>query len=90
MKSKVEIDRSDFAEFLYEMGCQLKKEGNSLQALGKVWFEKSEEYEILNLFGLNISNLGKELLALRGQLCKECKLKDVTTFISYDDSQPTS
>ncbi len=90
MKNQVDIDRTDFAGFLYEIGCQLKKEGDSLQALGKIWFQGSEEYEILKLYGLNMHNVGKQLLAVRERLCKDCKLKEVATYISFDEDAKTN
>jgi len=75
-------DSKDLALFLYELGIGLKKEGHSLQALAKIWFSgEGEEFEILRLFGINISKMGKELLISREHLCNTCKTKEIATSI---------
>jgi len=88
MENKLEMDRLDLAAFLCELGNRLKKEGHALQSLSKIWFEESgDEYYILRQTGIDISNMAKQLLFLRQQLCNNCKMKDVSTFLTVEDSR---
>ena len=89
MESKFEMDRLDLSAFLCELGNRLKKEGDGLQALAKIWFnEVGDEYFCLQQTGIDISNMAKQLLFLRQQLCDNCKMKDVSTFLTVEESKP--
>jgi len=89
MENKFEMEKLDLAAFLCELGNRLKKEGNSLQSLAKTWFNESgDEYYITRQAGIDITNMAKQLLFLRQQLCDTCKMKDVSTFLSVDNLKP--
>jgi len=88
MESKLEMGKLDMAAFLCELGNRLKKEGNALQSLSKTWFNESgDEYYILRQTGIDISNMAKQLLFLRQQLCNNCKMKDISTFLTVEGSR---
>jgi hypothetical protein len=44
---KLEMENYDLSAFLCELGNRLRKEGNALQTLAKIWFgESGEEYYV--------------------------------------------
>jgi len=89
MENKLEMGKLDLSAFLCELGNRLKKEGNALQSLSKIWFgESGDEYHILRASGIDISNIAKQLLFLRQQLCDNCKMKDVSTLLIVENSKP--
>lgn len=80
-------DRTDLVSFLCKISNKLIKEGNSLQALGELWFDKKDEKLIvLNEFGIDINNLGEQLLELQKHLCQTCAMKSVTVTQYFIDS----
>ncbi len=88
MKNQAEHngDCTDLGTFLVNTAQRLIKEGNSLRALAGMWFEEGDEERVLRQCGIDISELGEQLLVLQSQLCKDCTLKSVTAKLSFDDS----
>ncbi len=83
--------QTDLGTFLGRIAYRLLKEGNSLQALAKMWFEDEgeEKRKILEQSGIDLSIWGEKLLAIRDRLCQNCKLQPVSIFMSFDDGSNT-
>ncbi|MFQ5647252.1 MAG: hypothetical protein ACE5GM_10000 [bacterium] len=86
---KIQADRTtDLGTFLYEISNCLEKEGSALQCLARTWYEPGDpEHTTVRQFGIDISDLGEQLMALKKQLCTACLTKEVMTAISFKGSQ---
>ena len=82
MTNQIEI--TDMGTYLGRIGSRLSKEGQSLQALARMWGEDNQN--IVSAFGADIIDLGEQLLAMRKCLCKKCKLQEVRVQIVFNDS----
>lgn len=86
MTKKLDLEFTDLGTFLYEIGNKLKKEGESLLALAKMWFSKGDEYRVLHQYGVDLINLSEQLLELKRQLCGPCLMKSVAITLSFTNS----
>ncbi len=84
MIDQVDTENTDMGTYLGRIGSRLAKEGNSLQALARMWGEDNQN--IVSAFGADIIDLGEQLLAMRKCLCKKCKLQEVKVKIVFNDS----
>jgi hypothetical protein len=80
-------DRTDVFTFLGDMAKRLTKEGECLRALADTWLDKgTDEHSCLVLSGVDITRLGRKLLALREHLCQPCATKDVAEGLIFGPS----
>ena len=90
MENQSYSDRTDFGGFLTNTAHRLIKEGVSLCALARDWFEGegNENEEILVQMGIDLANLGRRLLAAKEQLCQACTSKELAEILSFEDALP--
>ncbi len=89
MKNReLEIENTDIGTLLGWISHRLSKEGNSLQALAEMWFDKGEDKQnTIKEFGVSVGGLGEQLLAIRNQICQNCLLKPVNIFMNFESHE---
>ncbi len=88
-----ELEATDIGTLLGWISNRLSKEGNSLQALAEMWFDKGEDKQrVFKEFGVSVCTMGEQLLAIRNQICQDCLLKPVSIFMNFtshnDEADP--
>jgi hypothetical protein len=80
----IELENTDIGTLLGWISHRLSKEGNSLQALAEMWFDKGEDKQhVFKEFGVSVSTMGEQLLAIRNQICQTCQLKTVNIIMNF-------
>ena len=85
MIDQVDTDITDLGTYLGKIARRLIKEGDSLQALAGIWYEKGND-NIVRTFGGDIASLGELLLALRNRLCQKCMMQEVKIILNFGSS----
>ena len=84
--SHIEIDVTDLGTFLGRIARCITKEGTSLEALADKWLDIGEIQTAFKQMGIEMSIWGEQLQTLKNKLCQTCKLRQVSIFVSFDDS----
>jgi len=81
-------DAAGLGDFLGNLGHRLIKEGVSLSALARsLLADTGEDEEIFVQVGIDVANLGRELLMAKNQLCSACMTKTVEKFTCDNASE---
>ena len=71
-------DATGLGDFLNNLAYKLIKEGVSLSALARsLLADAGEDEEIFVQVGIDVANLGRELLMAKNRLCSACMTKIV-------------
>jgi hypothetical protein len=78
---------TDLETFIGKIGHRLIKEGISLQALAEMWFDKGDEkLTVTRQHGIDLNDIGEQLLSVKSRLCQRCKLQEVRVRLVFNDS----
>jgi len=81
-------DATGLGDFLSNLGHRLIKEGVSLSALARsLLANMGENEEIFVQAGIDVANLGRQLLTTENQLCSACMTKTVEKFTCDNASE---
>ena len=82
------MDATDLATYLGEIGRRVFLVRETLWGLNKTWREgeSDESAEVVEQLSAELSRLGREVMLVRNQLCKNCALKNVQKSIIFSDS----
>ncbi len=71
-------DVTELGDFLNTLAIRIIKEGVCLSAMARdLLAETGEDEEVLVQIGVDISELGRELLMAKKQLCPACMIKEL-------------
>ena len=81
------VEETEIFGFLGDVAYRLIFAGDSLRALAEVWHDRgSEDQQILIQQGCDFTRIGRQLLALREELCNACKIKVVIETLKFPNS----
>ncbi len=84
---RYEEESTDLETFIGKIGYRLIKEGDSLQALAEMWFDRGDEkLSVTRQYGIDLTDIGEQLLSLKSRLCQRCKLQEMRVVLVFDGS----
>ncbi len=87
MDNQQDEESTDLETFIGKIGYKIIKEGISLQALAEMWFDKGDEkLAVTRQHGIDLNDIGEQLLSVKSRLCQSCKLQEVKVRLVFNDS----